>query len=232
MALSLPQISGIPPTPSCLMDRPDVETLLREQEERTALEAKMAHYRAIHSARARGNATVIVDGKFDAGVQLRTRQLAEDPAAHAASHVSLQRHYESRAPHALARIQALMWADCEIKPGSPFFGLPPEEISGTLLARMDAAGIPRPSYILFSGRGVWCLWLSRRPLRARVQARVRRLIRCLWGEAVQTSAANAERVKAKAAANAAVWAGMDLDWSVGDMARVHRVAGSINEKSS
>ena len=231
MPLTPRQAYAVPPVPSVLMDRADVATLLREQEERTALQAKLAHLRTVHAPRARGNATVIVDSRFAEGVQLRTRELARDPAAHAASHVSLQRHYEARGAHALARVNALMWADCEIKPGSPFFGMPPQEIAGILLARMDAAGIPRPSYILFSGRGLWCVWLSRRPLRACVQARVRRLIRCLWGEAVQTGAANAERVRAKAAANAAVWAGMDLDWSVGDMARVHRVAGSVNEKS-
>lgn len=231
MPLPPRQPYAVPPAPSVLMDRPDVETLLCEQEERTALQAKLAHLRTLHAPHTRGNATVIVDSKFAEGVHLRTRELAKDPAAHAASHISLQRHYESRGAHALARVNALMWADCEISSGSPFHGMPPHEIAGILLARMDAAGIPRPSYILFSGRGLWCVWLSRRPLKARVQARVRRLICCLWGEAVQTGAANIERVKAKAAANAAIWAGMDLDWSVGDMARVHRVAGSTNEKS-
>ncbi|GJD58778.1 hypothetical protein [Methylobacterium dankookense] len=231
MPLTPRQSYAVPPVPSVLMDRADVETLLREQEERTALQAKLAHLRVLHAPRARGNATVIVDSRFDEGVHLRTRELAKDPAAHAASHVSLQRHYESRGAHALARVNALMWADCEISSGSPFHGMPPQEISGILMSRMDAAGIPRPSYILFSGRGLWCVWLSRRPLKTCVQVRVRRLIRCLWGEAVQTGAANVERVKAKAAANAAIWQGMDLDWSVGDMARVHRVAGSINEKS-
>lgn len=224
-----PIISEIPAPPSFLTERPDAATILREREERTALEAKMAHLRILHGTRNRGNATIIVASEFDAGVQLRTRELAKSPAAHAASHVSLQRHYEGRG--ALAQVNALMWADCEISPTSPFHGMPAREIAGILLARMDAAGIPRPSYILYSGRGLWCVWLSRHPLTARVQTRIRRLLRCLWGEAVATGKDNVERVRAKAAANASVWAGMDLDWSVGDMARVHRVAGSVNEKS-
>ncbi|WP_342163961.1 helix-turn-helix domain-containing protein [Methylobacterium sp. SD21] len=229
MALLSPTISEIPPAPSFLMERPDAATILREREERVALEAKIAHLHTLHGTRNRGNATVIVDSAFDAGVQLRTRELAKSPAAHTASHVSLQRHYEGRG--ALAQVNALMWADCEISPSSPFHGMPAHEIAGILLARMDAAGIPRPSYILYSGRGLWCVWLSRHPLTARVQTRIRRLLRCLWGEAVATKKDTFERVKAKAAANASVWAGMDLDWSVGDMARVHRVAGSLNEKS-
>ena len=32
----------------------------------------------------------------------KVRELVKDPAAHAASHISLQRHYESRGAHALA----------------------------------------------------------------------------------------------------------------------------------
>lgn len=224
-----PIVSEIPALPSFLMERSDAATILREREERVALEAKLTHLRTLHGTRNRGNATVIVASQFDAGVQLRTRELAKSPAAHAASHVSLQRHYKGRG--ALAKINALMWADCEVSPTSPFHGMPARVIAGIILARMDAAGIPRPSYILYSGRGLWCVWLSRHPLTARVQTRIRRLLRCLWGEAVATGNDTIERVKAKAAANAGIWDGMDLDWSVGDMARVHRVAGSINEKS-
>ncbi len=235
----------IPETPAFLLDEP-VEAVLRAQDpvphfpsdavaqavaERAALAARAAHLAILHPARSRGNA-VLLTPEFDDSVALRGRELATSTDAAAAGFVSLQRFNGARRGDDLAAINAFAWADLEIGPASPFRGMPPEIVAGIVLQRLDDAGVPRPSYVLHSGRGLWLVWLARTALPPRVRGRVRRALRALWGEAVTTGrGAGTERVRAKAAAMTALWEGMDLDRSVGDLARVHRIAGSVNPKS-
>lgn len=195
------------------------------------MDATAAHLAVLHPARSRGHAT-LMSPAFDGSVALRGRELARSNEAMTAGYVSLQRFNGARKGDDLVALNAIAWADCEIRPGSPFHGLPPEDVAGTLLERLDDAGVARPSYVLFSGRGLWCVWLSVRALPPRAQGRVGRVLRALWGEAISTGrGAGSERVSAKAATMAAIWQDLDLDRSVSDMARVHRVAGSINPKS-
>ncbi len=199
--------------------------------ERAALAARSAHLAILHPAASRGSA-VLLSPAFDGSVALRARELATSTDAGTAGFVSLQRFQGERRGDAVACINAFAWADIELGPTSPFRGMPPEIVAGIVLQRLDDAGVPRPSYVLHSGRGLWLVWLSETPLPPSAQGRVRRALRSFWGEAVTTGrGAGGERVRAKAAAMTALWEGMDLDRSVGDMARVHRVAGSINPKS-
>lgn len=199
--------------------------------ERAALAARAAHLAILHPARSRGCAAVL-SPEFDGSVALTGRELATSADALQAGFVSLQRFNGHRRGDDIACLNAFAWADLEIGPTSPFRGMPPEIVAGIVLQRLDDAGVPRPSYVLHSGRGLWLVWLSETPLPPRVQGRVRRALRCLWGEAVSTGrGAGSDRVRAKAAAMTALWDGMDIDRAVGDLARVHRVAGSINPKS-
>ncbi|SFU50700.1 MULTISPECIES: helix-turn-helix domain-containing protein [unclassified Methylobacterium] len=199
--------------------------------ERVALAARAAHLAILHPARSRGNA-VLLSPEFDGSVALRGRELATSADAATAGFVSLQRFHGARRGDDIASLNAFAWADLEIGPTSPFRGLPPEIVAGIVLQRLDDAGVPRPSYVLHSGRGLWLVWLSETPLPPSVKGRVRRALRSFWGEAVTTGrGAGSDRVRAKAAAMAGLWEGLDLDRAVGDLARVHRVAGSINPKS-
>ncbi len=209
-------------------DVPAVDGVTAEQ---AALAARAAHLAILHPARSRGNA-ILLSPAFDSSAALRGRELATSTDAAAAGFVSLQRFAGARRGDDLACINSFAWADLEIGPGSPFRGLPPEIVAGIVLQRLDDAGVPRPSYVLHSGRGLWLVWLAQTALPPRVRGRVRRALRALWGEAVTTGrGAGTDRVRAKAAAMAGLWEGVDLDRSVGDLARVHRIAGSINPKS-
>ena len=204
---------------------------MRAPDDRCHAAARAAHLAILHPRHGRGHATVMSPA-FDGSTALRGRELATSPKAADAGFVSLQRFNGARKGDDVAAVNAFAWADVEIRPGSPFHGVEPEDVAGILLQRLDDAGVPRPSYVTFSGRGLWLVWIATRALPSRIQGRVRRALRCLWGEEVTTGrGAGAPAVVAKAAALRAIWDGMDLDRSVADMARVHRVAGSINPKS-
>jgi len=214
--------------PAFLLDAEETEGLRAPV---ANVEAMLAHLSVLHPKNGRHLLT-LMGYDFKKSISCRPRDVRKVLRTFEATHVSLQRFNDTRVNDGLARINAFAWFDCEITPKSAYYGMDPEEIAGILLARFDAAGIPRPSYVLSSGRGIWGVWLSLNPLPARTAVRVKRALQSFWGMTFRTNLrADAERVTAKADALRALWTGMDLDATVGDMPRVHRIAGTINEKS-
>ncbi|KQP33831.1 hypothetical protein ASF49_08160 [Methylobacterium sp. Leaf104] len=199
--------------------------------ERDALAAQIAHLSVLHPARSRGLVT-LMGYNFEQSIDVRPRDLPRALRTFEATHVSLQRFHDTRQGEGLAKISAFAWFDCEITEASPFFGMPPEEIAGILLSRFDENGVPRPSHITFSGRGIWGVWQPERPLPASAQRRVKRALHHFWGGSLKSGRGSRdEAVQAKADRLKAMWDGMDLDMAVGDMPRVYRLAGTRNEKS-
>jgi hypothetical protein len=159
-----------------------------------------------------------------------------------ATHISMQRFYGARGSTSLVQVQSLIAdMDCQDKAG--FQGLTPEEMAGEMIERLRAAGKPLPSYILFSGRGLHCVWLHQ-PLMATpgVTRRHRSVQRHMHGPkggkpSVTVRTASGTRMQdpeviAHEETMAAVWRGTGLDRGAADTARVLRLAGTHNHKCS
>lgn len=157
-----------------------------------------------------------------------------------ATHLSMQRHRGARGRSAVAQLQALI-ADVECQ-SAMFRGMDHDEMAGTMLERLDAAGLPRPSYILCSGRGLHIVYLHEaRNATPGFERRWRAVMKGFHGPkggkprlTVKTSCgtrmADPEAI-AHEEKMAAVWRGTDLDRGVCDTARVLRLAGTWNPKS-
>lgn len=168
-------------------------------------------------------------------------ELATSDALLWATHISMQRFYGARGSTSLVQVRSFIAdADCHDQP--EFRGLAPEEMAGILIERLRAAGKPLPSYILFSGRGLHCVWLHQ-PLMATpgIVRRHRSVQRHMHGPkggkpcaTVRTASGTRlqdPEVVAHEETMAAVWRGTGLDRGAADTARVLRLAGSYNAKS-
>lgn len=248
----------IPETPDCLLDESPLSAEFRARAQKAAAAvARSAHLAVLHpphtslygarEGRKKTGPELPVAARKPLPVKGRATITGADPAhrvtrhpiqlahSHAlpdAGYVSLQRHATGCRSDELVAINAYAWADQEVREGHEFFGMDPAEAVGIILARHDAAGVPRPSLVTFSGRGFWFVHLADGFIPPSAKGRVLRAVRAYWGEEIQTGrGAGTERVTAKAAAMKALWQGGEIDWSVADMSRVHRIAGSTNDKS-
>ena len=168
-------------------------------------------------------------------------ELAASDALLWATHVSMQRFYGARGSTSLVQLQSLI-ADVDCHDKAHFRGLSPEDMAGVMIERLRAAGKPLPSYILFSGRGLHCVWLHQ-PLQATpgIVGRHRSVQRHMHGpkggkpsSTVRTASGTRlqdAEVIAHEESMAAVWRGTGLDRGAIDTARVLRIAGSYNGKS-
>lgn len=237
--------ASIPETPDFLLPESALSAELRERAKKAAaLAARTAHLAFLHPPHTTfrgkddgkavptiGNAT-LTEADPACRVTMHPIGLAESSKLPVSGYVSLQRHGEACRSDELASINVHGYTDCEIHEGTPFFGMEPEDVAGIILARHDAAGVPRPSYALFSGRGLWFVHATQGFVPPQAKGRVLRAIRAYWGEEIKTGrGAGTEAVVAKAKAMQGLWEGVEIDWSVGDMSRVHRIAGSTNDKS-
>ncbi|CAO4181366.1 Homeodomain-like domain-containing protein [Methylorubrum populi] len=248
----------IPETPDCLLEESPLSAELRARAQRAAAAAaRSAHLAVLHpthttlygkrDGRKKTGPELPVAARKPLPVKGSATLTAADPAlrvtqhpiqlAHSgmlpqAGYISLQRHGEGCRSDDLVAINAYAWADLEIHEGHEFFGIDPDVVVGIVLARHDAAGVPRPSYATFSGRGLWLVYLADGFIPPEAKGRVLKACRAYWGEEITTGrGAGSERVTTKAAAMRALWQGGEIDWSVADMSRVHRIAGSTNDKS-
>jgi hypothetical protein len=199
---------------------------------------KLAHLDFLHP-RGRTAADVILLDKdcrspkpmHPAAFRRRTQAIDE------ACFVSLNTFEERRIGSALASIRAV-WADAELRKGSPFEAMDRRVVAEILLARLQSEGIPFPSYILDSGRGLWPVWVFE-GMCPSARKRVKAVINYLNGPRVHADgtaihsrhARHSDRVRACEERAARVWAGFALDHAVRDVTRVHRLAGSVNPKS-
>ncbi|KQO89667.1 hypothetical protein ASF36_22620 [Methylobacterium sp. Leaf90] len=254
--LSTPYI--VPPLPDCSLDEsPVAEEIRARAKKAAALAARSAHLAVLHPTH--GSLYGKRDGRKKAGPELPVEQRRRlpvkgratiteaDPAqrvtrhpiqlAHShmlpeAGYVSLQRHGEGCRSDDLVAINAYAWFDLEIREGHAFYGVAPEEVAGIIVARHEAAGVPCPDYMTFSGRGIWGVYLADGFIPPSAKGRVLKACRAYWGEEIKTGrGAGTDRVTAKAAAMRSLWQGGEIDWSVADMSRVHRIAGSVNDKA-
>lgn len=217
--------------------------------ERAALDARAAHLAVLHpthgslyekaSKRKKVRRQIPVKGRATLTGANPGHRITRHPIQLAHSHmlpeagfVSLQRHNKGCRSDELVAINAYAWADLEIREGDAFHGMDPADVAGIVLSRHDAAGVPRPDYVTFSGRGLWFVYLADGFIPAQARGRVLKACKGYWGEEITTGrGAGTERVTAKAAAMRSLWEGGQIDWSVADMSRVHRIAGSVNDRS-
>ncbi len=209
---------------------------------------RAAHVRTLHPdlAETRGKVSLMRVSGSDGDERWETRvvsvsELATSDALLWATHVSMQRFYGARGSTSLTQVQSLI-ADVDCHDKAAFRGLSPEEMAGEMIERLRAAGKPLPSYIIFSGRGLHCVWLHQ-PLMATpgVLRRHRSVQRHMHGPkggkpsaTVRTASGTRlqdPEVIAHEETMAAVWCGTGLDRGAVDTARVLRLAGSYNHKS-
>ncbi|MEG9527406.1 MAG: hypothetical protein MIL41_16850 [Hyphomicrobiales bacterium] len=123
----------------------------------------------------------------------------------------------------------------------PHAGIEPEMAMAMLVAAMDAAGVPRPSYWIDSGRNVQAVWVSN-GAKAEGWARQRAIYSALYGPKL-TDAGEVIRPSHREASSTdlafearmlPMWRtflDFGLDHACKDAARVIRMVGSINRKT-
>lgn len=209
---------------------------------------RAAHVRTLHPdlACTKGKVSLMRVSGSEGDERWETRvvtvsELATSDALLWATHISMQRFYGARGSTSLTQVQSLI-ADVDCHDKADFRGLTPEEMAGEMIERLRAAAKPLPSYIVFSGRGLHCVWLHQ-PLMATpgVIRRHRSVQRHMHGPkggkpsaTVRTASGTRlqdPEVIAHEETMAAVWRGTGLDRGAADPARVLRLAGSYNHKS-
>jgi hypothetical protein len=112
--------------------------------------------------------------------------------------------------------------------------LRPEDVAAMALARAKERGLPLPSGITFSGRGV-LLRYAFHPMPGTAAPRVKALQNALHGVSDLAHAPPELRRDKHALGvmlrNGSVWRGLGLDRRAKDLSRVFRICGSKNEKS-
>lgn len=246
-----------PVTPAVRLDpfapmlRPEAELVAMRAEFQTRVNAspRAAHARALHPdlLGVKGKVSLMrVTQGSDGEHRWETKvvsvsELATSDALLWATHISMQRFYGARGSTSLVQLQDLI-ADVDCHDKAEFRGRSPEEMAGILIQRLRDAGKPLPSYIVFSGRGLHCVWLHQ-PLQATpgVTGRHRAVQRWMHGPA-EGKASKTVRTKGGTRLQdpevisheetmAAVWRGTGLDRGAVDTSRVLRLAGSYNGKS-
>lgn len=233
------------------MLRPEAELVAMRAEFQTRVNAspRAAHARALHPdlLGVKGKVSLMrVTQGSDGEHRWETKvvsvsELATSDALLWATHISMQRFYGARGSTSLVQLQDLI-ADVDCHDKAEFRGRSPEEMAGILIQRLRDAGKPLPSYIVFSGRGLHCVWLHQ-PLQATpgVTGRHRAVQRWMHGPA-EGKASKTVRTKGGTRLQdpevisheetmAAVWRGTGLDRGAVDTSRVLRLAGSYNGKS-
>ncbi|MCJ2088487.1 hypothetical protein MKK88_21245 [Methylobacterium sp. E-005] len=232
-----------------LMPEADLARLSVEYRTRVNGNVRAAHIRVLHpnSPGYTGKVTLMRQTDPNAGAEGWTTKalplagLAESDPVLWATHVSMQRFHGSRRTTGVAQVQAFI-ADVETHTVRIFDGMTPEDIAGVLIERIEIAGLPLPSYVLFSGRGHHVVWLHE-PHNATAEflSRWRACQRFLHGpkygrpETTVTTASGTRlqdpEVVEHETRMADLWRGTGLDRNAADIPRVLRLAGSYNPKS-
>ena len=114
---------------------------------------------------------------------------------------------QRRALHLLLATHALV--DLDVYNASSLRGLTPDQLAGLVRIHARDEGIPQPSVVIFSGRGLYLKWYWRHPIP-----------RAAAGRAVAVNRALVAR-----------FAAFGADPSAVDMARILRVISTVNTKS-
>ena len=205
---------------------------------------RIAHMQALHPVGSKGLVTLmrrVATKEFGwrwKSVAVAPEDLATCPDLQLASHASVNRFYGLRRARGLKAINAVM-ADVDYHSCARHKHRAPEEMMRMMDERLAAAGIPSPSYWIYSGRGICAIWLLHELPRG-AAPRVKALQRALLGpkqdeHGVVFTAGRQRPMDEREARNAVrmaeVWRGVGLDRSASDVARVFRIAGGTNEKS-
>lgn len=199
---------------------------------------KLAHLDFLHPRGRTGADVILLDKDCRSPKAMHPAAFRRwTQAVDQACFVTLNTFEERRIGANLASIRAV-WADAELRKGSPFEAMDRRVVAEILLARLQSEGIPFPSYILDSGRGLWPVWVFE-GMCPGARQRVKAVISYLNGPRVAADgtvihsrhARHDDRVRACEERAARVWAGFALDHAVRDVTRVHRLSGSVNPKS-
>lgn len=232
-----------------LLPEADLAHLSAEYRTRVNGNVRAAHIRVLHPNLPgyTGKVTLMRQTDPNAGAEGWTSQvvtmseIADGDPLLWGTHVSMQRFHGSRRASGVAQVQAFI-ADVETHTVKIFEGMSPEDIAGVLIERFEAARLPLPSYIMFSGRGHHVVWLHE-PRNATPEF-MRRWCACqrsLHGPkhgkplltvttASGTKMQDPEVVEHQTRM-ADLWRGTGLDRGAADVPRVLRLAGSYNPKS-
>jgi len=123
------------------------------------------------------------------------------------SFLSLNRFYKRRRSERLRSLNAL-YVDLDFREVAAWWGKSADEVQGALERHCLSLGLPEPSFIIQTGRGLAAIWLIK-PMPPKAVARWKPAIRALIE----------------------LWKGFGADRSCNDVTRVFRIPGTINEKS-
>lgn len=123
------------------------------------------------------------------------------------SFLSLNRFFKRRRTRSLKSLNAI-YVDLDLRDVMAWRGKSADEVQVALERHCVSLGLPEPSFILQTGRGLAAIWLIK-PIPPQALARWRAAIRALID----------------------LWKGFGADRSCSDVTRVFRIPGTINEKN-
>jgi hypothetical protein len=225
-----------------------VEVNLAERERRDS--DRLAHIRVLHPAGSEGvgalvEMRVVPDYKTGkAAPRLCHRPIREDlceveddvwTATHISQHrFRLFRNRETRetwvrrSEQHLKRLQVL-WADLDYYRNPALAKAEPETVKAMVFAALDGAGLPRPSMVFDSGRGIRLDWLHN-PIPEAALPRWKATMRNLLGLAGPVRKGRPPAELSLLRDRQRMWKPFGRDTNACDGARYFRLAGTRNEK--
>lgn len=201
-----------------------------------------AHLNRLHPDGSPGllaTARQSADGVWDEGmIPATTRAIAKQVAEAEVQYVSMNRFTRRRHSACVRAVRAGFLDLDYTRDGLPHAHRPHEEIVFLVLAALEASGIPKPSWVTFSGRGIHIVWAFD-GVSGQALCRWQRAMKGLRGPRLDADGnVSNRRVDVRVSEfqhrMLPLWQllkGLGLDRGCCDAARVLRVWGSINPKS-
>lgn len=201
-----------------------------------------AHLNRLHPDGSPGllaTARQSADGVWDEGmIPATTRAIARQVAEAEVQYVSMNRFTRRRHSSLVRSIRAGFLDLDYTRDGLPHAHRPHAEVVFLVLAALESAGIPKPSWVTFSGRGIHIVWVFD-GVSGQALCRWQRAMKGLRGPRLDADG-NVPKRKVDVRVSEfqhrmlPLWQllkGLGLDRGCCDAARVLRVWGSINPKS-
>ena len=207
-----------------------------------AVEARLLHPHGSKGLVIAAGNVLQPDGSFDwVETAVPVEEIETHPAIRGAQYVTPGRFFprrgSSRAGRSLGLLEELgsitFDVDFHSKGAKRWKHVSPMVMATMILTRIEESGLPRPSYIMCSGRGLYVRWLTT-PITSKALPRWQAMVRWILGEVRAPKRGRPVRSDEAVilARRAAVWQGLGVDRpATSNAAGVFRPMGAKNRKA-